>query len=95
MNKLIPIGCTVSAVMAAWMLADSELVAVGYILTGLAILQILGMALIAAGVRRAGAYVVMTGSLPMIPLGLVGAFGARQVLDSLANEEFEQVQPGS
>ncbi len=93
MNRLIPIGCAVSSVMAALILTDADLRVVGYVLAGLALVQILGMALIAAGVRRAGAYVVMTGSLPMIPTGLVGAFGARKVLDSLAAEEFERARP--
>ena len=51
--------------------------------------QLIGLVLIAMGYSRAGARAVLIGSILMIPAGLLGAFGARRVLDELADSEFE------
>lgn len=57
---------------------------------GLTALQGVGAAAIVAGRRKVGAVLVLIGALPLVPLGLVSAWGARTVLDALAREDFER-----
>lgn len=60
------------------------------IMAGCVALSASGALLVGAGRRRPGAILVMIGCVAFIPLGLVGAWGARQVLDQMAHEEFEK-----
>ena len=57
---------------------------------GLTAVIVVGAALIAAGRRRLGAILVLVGSLPQVPIGLIAAWGARTALDALAREDFER-----
>lgn len=52
-------------------------------------LQALGAILVLAGSRKPGAYCVIAGAIAFVPIGLIGAFGARKVLDQLSKEQFE------
>lgn len=50
------------------------------VLTGF---QVLGSLLVIFGKRVVGARLVLIGSLPMIPIGIPAALGARRVLDEV------------
>ena len=90
----IGIGCVLCALLGALGLAsvegDSVLRWVYLGTLGLTALAAIGAALIAAGRRKVGAIVVLVGSLPQVPIGLIAAWGARTVLDTLAREDFER-----
>ena len=89
MNKLIATACILSPLLIALVLThpygENAAIFVGL----LTAVQWLGAAIIVAGDRRVGAWLVMAGSVPMVPAGLFGVFGARRVLDQLSEEEFE------
>lgn len=50
---------------------------------------IAGLGLLATGSRRSGAWLVISGSVVFIPLGLVAIFGARKLLDLDTDAAFE------
>mgnify|MGYP001096701018 CR=1 FL=1 len=49
-----------------------------------------GIIFIIAGLVRTGSWILFVGSVPLVPLGLLGLLGARNVLDRLSVEEFQQ-----
>lgn len=50
--------------------------------------NLLGMALIASGHKKTGAKIFMLSSLLLVPIGAIGAFGARKIIDQEAKEKF-------
>ena len=58
------------------------------VVLALAGLQGAGALAISLGRRRLGAMVVLVSALPLVPLGLLGAWGARSVLDDAAAARF-------
>ncbi len=52
--------------------------------------SVVGTILIACGQKRAGAITVIVGAIGFVPIGLLAVVGARRVLDSLANEQFQK-----
>lgn len=90
MKPLILTGCLVTGALAALFLQVPELRVLGWLAAAHAVVQAAGQLLIALGQRRLGAWIVLWGSLPIIPAGLLGAFGARGVLDELEVEEFQR-----
>ncbi len=74
-------------------LLHSELPALGAVGVGFVGLAALGLALIFAGERRAGAVLVLIGGAAFFPLGVVGMLGARKVLDRVGVEAFRAAVP--
>ena len=58
------------------------------VVLALAAAQVLGALAISLGRTRLGATVVFVTALPLVPLGLVGAWGARCVMDDAAAAQF-------
>ncbi len=61
-----------------------------YIVAGVVLLCLGGVALMIAGLPRAGSWILFIGSIPMIPLGLLGMVGGRKSLDALSEEAFQK-----
>lgn len=74
----------------AVIVAQSEIPLMSYFFVPFTGLNILGMALIAAGKPKAGTYIFFVGSIGFFPIGLIGMIGSRNVLDQLAKESFER-----
>lgn len=82
MNCLIVTGCILSTLTAAVLAADPDLVLLAFLVGVLAALQVVGAIAIACDQTRLGARLMLIGSVPLIPLGLVSAFGAVRALDA-------------
>jgi len=87
MPFLIPLSLVINTAIA--LMVSSEQPTLALILGGLIGVGVIGCGLILAGHRRWGAYAVMVSTVPMVPIGLIGAFGARQVIDGLNKERFQ------
>jgi hypothetical protein len=88
---MLPIGVLINALVATVICASGEYPDVlGQIMFGFVALSIAGIVLVAAGSRRTGAIVAMIGSVVFVPIGIIGAIGARKILDQLKQEEFER-----
>lgn len=55
---------------------------------------VLGAVLLATGIRRVGAIMVIVGSVPFVPIGLIPILGARRVLDQINEEAFQAKREG-
>lgn len=86
MLKLMIAGIATSVLVTLPLVLDDELRTWGLYIAILPALQILGLLLILAGRRVGGAWLVIVGSLPMIPAGIPAALGARRLLDELERE---------
>lgn len=89
MNRWIVLGMPVGSLISAALLLEPDRFGLAVVLFGFVLLQLLGSTLILSGVRRAGAILVLVGNLAFVPAGLIGALGARRLLDDLARDEFE------
>jgi len=90
MNGLLVFGIAVDAGVVALLGLSGEAPWILTVILGVFwVISVVGVVLIAAGVRRPGAYVVLVGCLVFAPIGLIGALGARKVLDAVAQEAFE------
>ncbi len=83
---LIPVALVINAALA--LMYGQEHPIFGIVIGCLVALGAIGWLLILAGRRTLGAYFVMASMIPMVPIGLVGAFGARQILDKQKEEQF-------
>lgn len=52
------------------------------ILAGLLAISVLGLVLAGAGKKKLGGTLVIIGSVPFVPLGLLGAIGGRRIIQS-------------
>ncbi len=88
MPVAIPIGIALNA--AYTFLLASEYPFLPYVVGPFVLLSIIGMALLMLDKRRAGAWMVIVGAVPFVPLGLVAIVGARNVFDQLTREKFQE-----
>jgi hypothetical protein len=82
-------GWIANGAVTAAILSDPELGPLGLVLAAGVSVQALGILLIPCGGRRIGARMALIASIMFVPVGLIGALGARRVLDALSREEFE------
>jgi len=52
------------------------------------LLNVIGIILIISGKIKTGAIVFMVGSFAFIPIGIIGIFGARSILNKLKQKDF-------
>ncbi len=95
MNRLIVLGCLISGLITGCLWRDPELGALALVVGTLTLGQMMGVTLIATGHRRAGAVIVLASSVALIPAGLIGALGARRLLDAVNLEVFEARRDGT
>ena len=91
MNGLIIGGVIVNAVMS--LILGTTMEYVGGLIVVMVIflvISIFGIILIAAGSKKAGAVMVIIGSIIYIPIGLISMFGGIKVLRQFKEEEFER-----
>lgn len=70
--------------------ADKRMAPLTSVLWLFVALAAVGVITMLVGQRRAGAMLALVGSAVFIPIGLVGAIGARQVLDQIEEEGIAQ-----
>lgn len=88
MHPALVVGVLLNTLLA-FFVRNPEMPGLDVLLAVLLAPQYVGLILIAAGRRRWGARVVLISTLLLIPIGLVAAFGARQLLEDLDREAFE------
>lgn len=89
MNALLLLGVAANFLFAGLTTVSGEYPWLGPVLLALAGVSGLGVVLIAAGQKRAGAITVIVGSIAFVPLGLLAVVGARRVLDALNTTQFQ------
>ena len=52
------------------------------------LLSMVGIGIAAAGNKKTGGYLIIAGSVLHIPLGLIAAFGGKQLIDQAKEDEF-------
>ena len=85
---LIIAGLVIYGPLIALVAADEPMF--GFILGIPYAIYILGFIMIVSGVRKAGAIIVIIGSVAFIPLGILSIIGARKILDKIKEEEFQK-----
>ncbi len=59
------------------------------------VLSIIGAVMIASGSKKPGAILVTIGCIVFVPIGLIGVFGAKKVLDEVKRETFQRGRAGA
>ena len=88
-NGLIVGGVAVDAISSVALVLQFEMPFLVPLCAGLVAISAVGMALALGGMPRLGAYLVMVGCLPFVPIGFIGFVGARNLLDELVRQRFE------
>ncbi len=96
MNKLIVISIIINALATVGIAdRDPELQGVVMFIFGSFVaLSVFGAVMISSGNRRTGAILAIIGCVAFVPIGLLGVYGAKKVLDEVKREEFAN-RPGS
>ncbi len=59
-----------------------------YFLDSIVLFNVIGLLIIASGRKILGARIFMISSAILVPIGLIGAFGARKVIDEVKKKNF-------
>lgn len=81
------IGLAIHTFICLIQLAQPEAI-IFYFTLPFVLLNILGIIFIVSGKIKTGAIVFMVGSVAFIPIGLIGFFGGRSVLNKLKQKDF-------
>ncbi len=82
------IGVIIHTLMSLILINDPEYSFLGYGIGVIVLVNILGMLLMASKKTILGARIFMISSILMVPIGLIGALGARKIIDEKKKEEF-------
>ena len=92
MNAQSVIGVALNAALCGAVRA--EMPTLSLVLAACVACSALGLGLCALGSKKGGAYLIIAGAVPFVPLGLIAVLGARKVLDAMAVAEFEARRAG-
>ena len=91
MNPLLMVGVVLNSLVTLSLFAADEYPPfIAQTMSIFDAISLLGIMMILFGAKKAGAITAFIGCVVFIPLGLIGAIGARRVLDELNREEFEK-----
>ena len=90
MNPLLVSGIGLTWAAAAFLFSVAGLHPLTAVLLALALVQTVGLGLVASGSRVLGAHLVLWPAVLTIPTGLLAAFGARRVLDQASLDRFNR-----
>ena len=89
MNGLAIAGVIVNCIMVLVVTQQGDLPSIFIVIMGgFAALSVVGAALAASDKKKPGAIMIIVGSIAFVPIGLIGAFGAKKILDELKRAEF-------
>ena len=89
MNRLLVLGVIINSLVAVALLFGVRNTALGLLMATFAALCVVGTVLVASGIRKPGAILVIVGSIGFVPIGLIALLGARKSLDQLKQEAFD------
>jgi len=87
-NKQMIIALVIHSVMALSVLFDPEYGFISYFVAAAVVLNLIGMAIIKSGKKKEGAWVFLISSALLVPIGLIGAFGAHKIIDEEKKQKF-------
>lgn len=91
-NKQMIIALAIHIVMVLFSLLDPEYSITTYITGGVLFFNLIGILLILLNKKIIGARVFLVSSVILVPIGLIGAFGANRILDEEKKKNFYNEQ---
>jgi hypothetical protein len=88
LNTKVSIACIIHCVIV--LAGFMQNTVAGVVLSIFLLLNIIGVVLILIHKVKTGSILFLVGSLGFIPIGLLGAIGARNNLDKLKEQEFKE-----
>lgn len=82
------IGLAIHGVIVWSLAASPDTQAITPFLASFVLLNVIGMVLVGIGKLRAGCITYMVGAVVFVPIGLIGVFGARAMLDKHRHQVF-------
>ncbi len=87
-NKQMIIGLVIHIIIALCYLGSAEYAIIIYLAGSIVLVNVIGLLIIASGNKLLGARVFMISSAIFMPIGLIGAFGARKIIDEEKRKNF-------
>jgi hypothetical protein len=87
-NKQMIIALIIHVLIALSFISDPDYSFLFYFVGVLVLFNIMGLIMIQMGQKIMGARVFMISSAILTPIGLIGAFGARKIIDEEKKKEF-------
>ena len=88
MNKQMITGFVIHCTILVFLLYDFSYSIEFYCVPAVVIFNALGGFLILMNQEKLGAWIFLISSALLIPIGLIGALGAKKILDKIKKEEF-------
>lgn len=85
-NILLAVGLAIHALITLGTLTHPIL---AIVMGAFLALNVIGLALIASGQQKKGAWVYIVGCVGFVPIGILGMLGARGILNEVSQGEFE------
>ena len=90
MDIRMMIGLVIHGLIIWSLTANSDTQAIAPFLAPFVLLNVIGMVLVAIGKVRGGCITYMVGAVVFVPIGLIGFFGARAMLDKQRRRAFAE-----
>lgn len=90
MNRYIVISFLIHLLISLVFIGDPEYGMLGYILLPFILTNLLGMILIFMGKQIVGARIYLIACFIFIPIGAIGIWGARKIIDQKKKEVFNE-----
>jgi uncharacterized protein (TIGR02145 family) len=87
-NGLMITGVIINSIMVLLLKCDNELSDLGLIMMAFLLLSVAGLFITTISKSKAGLILVMIGCIAFVPIGLIGALGARKEFNILRLEQF-------
>ncbi len=82
------LALVIHIVLGLVFLSDPKYSIVGYLAGVIVLLNIMGILIIKSGKTILGAKIFLVSSAVMVPIGMIGAMGARKIIDEEKRKEF-------
>lgn len=87
-NPQMIVATIVHAVIGVFMIDDPHYGGLAIVIGAIVMFNIIGILLVVMGYKVAGARIFMIASIILVPIGLIGVFGARKILDKVKKDKF-------
>ncbi len=89
-NKKMVVGLIIHSIMAVLFLLDWEYGFLFYFVLLVVTLNIIGMVLVNMDYKILGARIFLISSVMLIPIGIIGAMGANEIIDEEKSKRFNE-----
>ncbi len=88
LNKQMILAVVIHVIITIIYIFDPEYSFIAYISGAIVLFNIIGIVMIQLGNKTAGARIFMISSALLVPIGLIGAMGARKIIDEEKRKDF-------